>query len=198
MGTQAFAFFGKISSLSQSCTCTVSMVSTDITEGFPEQNSHITGRDADMPGQPSCVSFFFPAHFQRGENERNHASYQNNGKTCYAENQIPDIKTLSVTIHGINIIHSLKNSGDNLRLACPSCISDWSEVCAGGEGKESRYKNGPICHSCGEAASPCPQHLPFGKETVLRPSWSCSVWCACDLLKKMFTNIYIFICICIS
>lgn len=30
---------------------------------------------------------------------------------------------LSVTIHGINIIHSLKNSGDNLRLACPSPIS---------------------------------------------------------------------------
>lgn len=123
-GLKRLLFFGKISSLSQSCTCTVSMVSTDITEGFPEQNSHITGRDADMPGQPSCVSFFSPAHFQRGENERNHASYQNNGKTCYAENQIPDIKTLSVTIHGINIIHSLKNSGDNLRLACPSCISD--------------------------------------------------------------------------
>lgn len=29
----------------------------------------------------------------------------------------------SVTIHGINVIHSLKNLGDSLRIACRSPIS---------------------------------------------------------------------------
>lgn len=69
----------------------------------------------------SASHFFLLLTF--GQEKRKHAAYQNNGKTYYSENQIPNIKILSVTIHGINIIHSLKNSGDNLRLACPSPIS---------------------------------------------------------------------------
>lgn len=40
-----------------------------------------------------------------------------------SENQIPNIKTLSITIHDINVIHRLKNSEDSLRIACPSPIS---------------------------------------------------------------------------
>lgn len=75
------------------------------------------------PVQPFCISFLSPAHFWRGENEGKHAVYQNNGENCYSENQIPKIKTLSVTIHDINVIHSLKNLGDSLRRVCPSPIS---------------------------------------------------------------------------
>lgn len=77
-----------------------------------------------MPAvQPFCISLLPPAHFWEGENERKHAACQNNSKACYSENQTLNIKTLSVTIHGINVIHSLKNLDDSLRMACPSRIS---------------------------------------------------------------------------
>lgn len=51
--------------------------------------------------------------------ERKHAAYQNDGKSCYSENQISQVKALSVTILSINVIHSLENSGDNFSRAYP-------------------------------------------------------------------------------
>lgn len=65
---------------------------------------------------PSAATLSLSLTLEReGENEveRKHAVYQNDGKSCYLENQITQAKDLSVTILSINIIHSLENSGDN-------------------------------------------------------------------------------------
>lgn len=115
---------------------------------------------------------------------------------------MPYVKALSVTILSLNVLHSLENPGDNLRLAYPHPfpVSHWSVRGVGERGKKAGVRVAPGQAGCGSVqpawgggsmlATPVerqpPASLPPASALWKRNcsedmSRSCSVQCAYDL-----------------